>query len=171
MGRIIQINISGGGVPKRAVERAALGRLGLEGDAHNDNQNHGGPTRALCLYSMEQIQSLRAEGHPIAPGSIGENLTLSGLRLSDFAPGDRLSIGGSVLIEITGYANPCKNIAPYFVGGEIARVSQKVHPGWSRLYASVIQGGLLEVGQEVLRVFEATDRNGSGRRTQADPRG
>jgi len=42
-GRVLQVNVSGGGVPKRPVERAWVGRFGLEGDAHRENTVHGGP--------------------------------------------------------------------------------------------------------------------------------
>jgi len=42
-GRILQLSVSAGGVPKRAVAAARLTRLGLEGDAHRDAEHHGGP--------------------------------------------------------------------------------------------------------------------------------
>src|SRR6478609_10289214 len=108
-GRIMQINISPGGVPKLPVPRAALGPLGLDGDKHRDQRNHGGPTRALCLYAIEQIRALRAEGHPIVPGAIGENLTTEGIDIGALQPGDRLAIGDTILLEITSYAVPCDN--------------------------------------------------------------
>ncbi|MFN2109684.1 MAG: MOSC domain-containing protein, partial [Anaerolineae bacterium] len=76
---IFQINISHGGVPKLAVRSAEVTELGLVGDTHNNTKVHGGPTRALCLYSLERILALQAEGHPIFAGSTGENLTLAGL--------------------------------------------------------------------------------------------
>ena len=47
--RVARINTSPGGVPKRPVESARVGRLGLEGDAHTDRTVHGGPFRAVCL--------------------------------------------------------------------------------------------------------------------------
>ncbi len=53
-GRIFQLNVSSGGVPKRAVARAACGKLGLEGDSHDDVRSHGGPNRALCVYTLER---------------------------------------------------------------------------------------------------------------------
>ena len=37
---------------------------------------HGGPERALCLFSLERILELQAEGHPIFPGAAGENITI-----------------------------------------------------------------------------------------------
>ena len=148
-GRIVQINISPGGVPKLPVARAALGPLGLDGDQHRDRRNHGGPTRALCLYGIEQIRALQAEGHIIVPGAIGENLTTEGIDIGALRPGDRLQIGDDILIEITGYTTPCQNIAPWFVDERIARVSAKVNPGWSRVYARVLHGGVVYTGQPI----------------------
>ena len=56
-GRVAQVNVSPGGVPKRPVERAELGALGLDGDGHTFH-GHGGPQRALCLWSLERIEAL-----------------------------------------------------------------------------------------------------------------
>ena len=52
-------------------------------------------------------------------------------------------------MEVTSYTAPCKNIAGSFAGGGFKRISQKVHPGDSRLYARVLRPGHLAVGQPV----------------------
>lgn len=134
------INVSDGGVPKHAVGSAWIDVEGVEGDRQRDLRYHGGPNRAVALYSLELVRSLRLEGHPIAPGSIGENLTLSGLDWARMIPGARVHVG-DVLLELTAYAAPCKKIAGSFASEAFTRVSQKVHPGWSRLYARVLQPG------------------------------
>ena len=87
------IQISRGGVPKLAVERARVTTLGLEGDSQHDTVHHGGPERAVCLFSAEVIEKLRGEGHPIEAGKTGENLTVSGLNWAEVVPGDRLRVG------------------------------------------------------------------------------
>src|SRR5258708_21548018 len=89
-GRIVQISVSPGGVPKTAVAAARVTTLGLEGDAHRDREHHGGPERAVCLYAMEAIDKLRAEGHAIAPGAIGDNVTVQGLEWSAIMSAGRL---------------------------------------------------------------------------------
>ena len=66
-GVVLQISVSAGGVPKRAIDRGIVWEEGLEGDRQADLRAHGGPSRAVCLYSFEVIERLRAEGHPIAP--------------------------------------------------------------------------------------------------------
>ena len=73
---IFQINISKGGVPKLAIREAMITVQGVEGDGHRDLKNHGGPDRAVCLYSLERILALQDEGHPIYPGAVGENITV-----------------------------------------------------------------------------------------------
>jgi MOSC domain-containing protein YiiM len=151
--RIFQINRSDGGVPKLPTPSAMVTEQGLDGDRQRDKRNHGGPQRAICLYSLEQILALQAEGHPIYPGSTGENVTLSGVDLHTLAPGDRLALGDDVMIEITGYAHPCQNISGSFADGNSTRISQKLHPGESRLYARVYSGGELRPGLPV-RVLE-----------------
>ena len=148
-GRVVQINVSPGGVPKLPVATARVTPDGLEGDGHRDLEHHGGPERALCLFSLEQISALQAEGHPVTPGAIGENLTLEGIDWERVQPGAVLELGEEVRIEITRYTSPCFNIKPSFVGGDFARVSQKLHPGWSRVYAKVLQAGPIRQGDPV----------------------
>jgi MOSC domain-containing protein YiiM len=146
VGRLVQINVSPGGVPKLPVPHATVGPQGVEGDKQRDKRHHGGPTRAVCLFSIEQIRALQAEGHPIVPGAIGENLTTEGIDIGTLQPGDRLAIGDTILLEITSYAVPCTNLTPFFADGKFTRISNKVHPGSSRAYARVLHGGELEPG-------------------------
>ena len=154
-GRIFQLNVSNGGVPKHAVREAVLTPEGLEGDRQRNRRYHGGPERALCLFALERVLELQAEGHPIFPGSVGENLTVVGLDWSRLAPGARLGLGEEALVEISSYTPPCKTIAASFTGGESKRISQKVHPGHARLYARVLRPGHLAVGQKVTLLSES----------------
>ena len=150
MATITSINVNpAGGVPKHAVTHAELGIAGVVGDRQRDKRHHGGPERAVSLYSAERIATLQAEGHPIAPGTTGENLTISGLDWDTLAPGSRLRIGETVRIEITSYAVPCNNIADSFIEGKMTRMSQKLHPGWSRLYARILTPGVVHSGDQV----------------------
>jgi len=146
VGRIVQISISPGGVPKLPVAAARVTTEGVEGDAHRNRQHHGGPDRAVCLYSMEAIRALVAEGHVLAPGALGENVTVEGIDWSTVEPGTRLLLGSGVLLEVTRYTTPCFNIKAAFVGGEFGRVSQKRHPGWSRVYTRVLREGAIRTG-------------------------
>src|SRR3954466_4532242 len=148
-GRIFQLNRSRGGVPKLGVREAFLAETGLEGDMQSDLRFHGGPERALCLFPLELILELQVEGHPIFPGSVGENVTVSGLEWARITPGARLALGDEALIEIASYTSPCNTIAASFADGDFKRISQKVRPGDSRLYARVLRPGRLAVGHAV----------------------
>lgn len=147
--RIFQINASKGGVPKLPMYSAVIGELGITTDRHADMRHHGGPDRALCMYSIEQMLALQAEGHPIFPGAIGENIVTRGVDLSVLAPGDRLRLGEEVEIEITDYAPPCRTIRAAFLNEDFQRASQKTHPGWSRLYARILTPGAISVGDAI----------------------
>lgn len=158
-GRIVQISVSKGGVPKHPVEEARVTTLGVEGDAHRDLEHHGGPERAVCLYSMEAIRGLVAEGHSVRPGALGENVTVEGLDWARIEPGTHLLLGDRVLLQVTRYTAPCLNIKRAFRDGDFARASQKRHPGWSRVYTRVVVPGRLQRGDPVRAVdeFEAAD--------------
>ena len=148
-GRIHQINVSNGGVPKHPVPSADVRRTGMEGDAHAKRAIHGGPDRALSLFSLERIEQLAAEGHPIAPGSTGENVTLAGLDWDTLEPGVQLRLGAEVRVEITQYADPCRSVAGSFSDGRYSRISQAKHPGFSRLCGRVLQEGRIAWGDRV----------------------
>lgn len=152
-GQIFQLNSSDGGVPKLPVDEAEVTPTGLVGDRQAHTKIHGGPERAVCLFSLELIEELRREGHPITPGSVGENITIRGLDWAKLEPGSRLALGDEVVLEITSYTNPCNSIGDSFIKGNFRRIAQKKHPGYSRLYARVLSTGRLRTGQEV-RVLE-----------------
>jgi MOSC domain-containing protein YiiM len=148
LGRVVSINVSAGGVPKTPVDRCRVSVEGLHGDRQRHRKIHGGPLRAVCLYSADHIAALREEGHPIAAGSTGENLTIAGLDWAQLVPGVRLRVG-EVELELTAYANPCHQIAGSFRDADSTRIAQKLHPGWSRLYAKVVKEGAVAVSDPV----------------------
>lgn len=149
VGRVTGLHRSAGGVPKLPVPRAMVRTTGMEGDKQANRRFHGGPMRALCLYARERLAALAAEGHPVAPGVLGENVLIEGLDWSAIRPGVRLRIGEAE-VEVTGYAAPCEKIASAFVGGAFKRIGQKVNPGWSRVYVSIQREGMVAVGDVVV---------------------
>ena len=144
-----QINVSDGGVPKLPVLEAEVAERGLVGDRQRNRKVHGGPDRAVCLFSLELIERLQEEGHPLGPGSAGENLTLAGVEWDELTLGCQLSLGPDVRLEITAHCAPCEWNARWFLQGDYSRISQKKNPGWSRLYAKVLQGGIVRPGDPV----------------------
>jgi MOSC domain-containing protein YiiM len=144
-----QINVSDGGVPKRPVLEARVNEKGVEGDRQRNLKVHGGPDRAVCLFSFELLERLQDEGHPIDPGSSGENLTLAGLEWDLIRPGVVLSVGPEIRLQVMSYTVPCRHNAPWFRDGDYQRISQKKNPGWSRVYAKVLRDGVVRPGDEV----------------------
>lgn len=152
-GTVTSINVSEGGVPKLPIKQAHVTLAGMEGDAQGDLVHHGGPLQTLCLYSGDVIEALQAEGHPIAPGSAGENLTLSGVDWAAMAGGVELQIGNELVAELTVPAAPCSKNAQWFNDGRFDRIDHEKHPGWSRWYARVLKPGPVATGDTV-RVVE-----------------
>ena len=153
-GQIASINVSHpGGVPKRPIDRTVITTRGLVGDGQRTKEPvHGGPEKAVCLFGVEQIRRVNADGHHLYPGAIGENLTVSGLDLGGLASGDRLRIGDPAsgpIIQLSDPAAPCKNIAGSFEDWRIARVSHKVRPEDSRWYARVLREGPVVSGDPI----------------------
>lgn len=147
-GRLESINASRGGVPKAAMFEGLITERGLDGDHQRDLRYHGGPDRAIVLFSLDVIRALQREGHPVAAGSTGENLTVSGLEWADLVPGRLVQIG-EVQLEVTKYTSPCEKIAGSFLDCDFTRISQKRHAGWSRVSARVLAGGLVRMGDPV----------------------
>ncbi len=149
-GRVVQVSVSPrGGVPKLPVEQAEVGRNGLVGDAVRYTKIHGGPERAVCLFPLELIETLRAEGHPVFPGSVGENLTLAGLDWPRLRPGDVVAVGAAVRLQLTTRVEPCKTIRASFAGGEFKRIQPARVPGETRWYTRVLAGGTVRPGDAV----------------------
>src|SRR5687767_2690754 len=91
---LVQVNVSPGGMPKLPVLFARVTALGVDGDWQTNRKYHGGPDRAVCIYSEELYAWLNENGVVIGNGGVGENFTTRGLDLQELAPGDRLQIGG-----------------------------------------------------------------------------
>jgi MOSC domain-containing protein YiiM len=147
-GRVEAVNTSRGGVPKQTVFEALITTHGVDGDHQKDLAHHGGTERAVVLFSLEIIHALQREGHPIATGTVGENLTVSGLDWPTIVPGTHLTIG-DVELEITRYATPCNNIRGSFHDHDFLRIFQDRHPGWSRVCARVVRSGVVRPGDSI----------------------
>lgn len=154
-GILDRIGVSDGGVPKKSADSASIGARGLEDDTQKTRRHHGRPFQAVCLFSAEVISELRSEGHPITAGSVGENLTVSGIDWSGIRPGTRLVIGDNddnVVLEITSWAPPCTNILGSFSDGSFRHLDFDLHPGRARAYAWVLVPGDIQAG-DPLRIL------------------
>ena len=149
MGHIYQINSSKGGVPKTPIFEAEVKFDGIAGDKQKNKRYHGGPERAICLFSIDVINELRENGHPIYAGSTGENFTIVLENYHLLVPETKIKIGTEVVIQITSYAAPCKTIRASFKDELFTCISQKLFPGQSRLYARVIKEGIVKVEDSI----------------------
>ena len=136
-------------MPKIPVERAWVGSFGLEGDKHRENTVHGGPHQAVCLYGIEAIERLQSEGHPVEPGSVGENLTTTGIEWSLLPVGTRARIGATLELELASSTTPCKTQIRNFRDGHFSRISIDLHPSDSRMYARVLTEGEVKPGDTI----------------------
>lgn len=148
-GRLLQVNVSQGGVPKLPVPSARITSDGVEGDRQREDTVHGGPHRAVSILGMEAIRRVAAEGHPIAPGTTGENLTTEGFDVSGLPVGTRLAIGDDLVLELSAPTNPCRTIRHSFRDLRFGRLGVATHPNDSRMYARVISPGTVRAGDPI----------------------
>jgi MOSC domain-containing protein YiiM len=100
------------------------------------------------MYSSDLIEALRTEGHPIAAGSVGENLTIGGIDWSRMRGGLTITIG-DVVLRTSAPAAPCHKIGDCFTERHWNRIDHVERPGWARWYASVLHGGTVSPGDVV----------------------
>ncbi|HEX5228705.1 MAG TPA: MOSC domain-containing protein [Bryobacteraceae bacterium] len=105
-GVIVQVSISPGGVPNRAIEEAQVTERGIVGDGWRHPQFQGTRKRALLVMTAEGIDDVAAQGLPVYYGALGENLTTRGL--------DRLALrigqlfrAGEAVIRLTEVRPAC----------------------------------------------------------------
>lgn len=121
-------------MPKRPILAAHVAAGGVPGDWQKNRKYHGGPDRAVCLFSAELYDWLRTQGIDLPWGSVGENFTTQGIDYAKLTRGDRLRVGKCV-IEITDVREPCRSLAkwdprlPKLIVGRSGWVARVVEPG------------------------------------------
>ena len=142
-GTLLQVNTSPGGMPKLPVlTPIAVTKTGVTGDRQRNRKYHGGPDRAICLFSTELYDLLRDKGIDLPPGSVGENFTTQGIDLQRLSKGDLLRVGGCT-IQLTNIRVPCNQLKKWDEDLPELIVGQS---GW---VARVIEEGAVHAGDEV----------------------
>lgn len=122
-----------------------LADLGLAGDAHA-----GFMHRQVSLLAAESIEEMRAKGLTLAAGAFGENLVTQGIELKSLHIGDRIRVGGDVLLEVTQIGKECvSRCAIYYLAGDCIMPREGI-------FARVIAGGRVEAGDSI-EVWRKTD--------------
>ena len=148
-GTVANLFRADGGVPKTPVDEVSVGIRGIVGDGQAHRQHHGRPFQALSLFSVELVEELRREGHPIVPGGVGENITTRGLDWEALQPGVQVRIG-TVVAEVSCFADPCSQIAHNFIGRNFSRIDEHRITGSGRRYAWVLEPGEIRVGDAIV---------------------
>jgi MOSC domain-containing protein YiiM len=120
-------------------------RLGLEGDVVFDKKDHGGPDQAAYVYGAgDYVWWSKELGREIAPGTFGENLTISELESAGFNIGDHLHIG-EVTLQVTAPRIPCRTFAARMDDPQwVKKFRHAERPG---LYCRVIKEGVIKTGE------------------------
>ena len=122
-------------------------RLGLGGDVIVSKKHHGGPDQAVYVYGEADYAWWSKElGMDIAPGTFGENLTISELESPRFNVGDYLHIA-EVTLQVTAPRIPCGTFATRMNNPQwVKRFRQAERPG---LYCRVLREGFVKAGDQV----------------------
>lgn len=142
------------GIGKRAVDGPVqAGALGLAGDEQADLSVHGGPSKAVYAYPAEHYafwQTVRAQARAadwdaaLAPGAMGENLTLSGLLESQVWIGDSLQFANCRLV-VSEPRFPCFKFNAVMGFNQASKLMAA--NGWCGFYLAVVEPGPLQAGE------------------------
>lgn len=141
------------GIDKRPVDHPVMvGRLGLAGDTICDTRNHGGVDQAVYAYASEDTEWWQQEladelSFELGPGSLGENLTLRGVDVTNAVIGERWQVGGAVL-QVAVPRIPCSTFASYWNVDRL--VKRFTRSGRVGAYLRVLAEGEVAAGDEVV---------------------
>ena len=122
-------------------------KLGLQGDVIASKKHHGGPDQAVYVYGEADYEWWSEElGREIAPGTFGENLTVSHLASARLNVGDLLHLR-EVTLQVTAPRIPCGTFAARMADPQwVKRFRLAERPG---LYCRVLKEGFVRAGETV----------------------
>lgn len=139
-GIVISINISHKkGLKKTPVKEAIVNERGIVGDAHAGEWH-----RQISLLAEESIEKMRELGLKIGYGDFAENITTKNIDLSKLRIGQKIRVGKEVILEITQIGKKCHDEC------EIKRLIGKCVMPKEGVFAKVISGGKIKVGDEII---------------------
>lgn len=139
------------GICKQAVEGpVAVNKLGLDGDEQADLTVHGGLSKAVYAYPAEHYPFWREQrlilglSTDLPYGTLGENLTLTGLLEQALCVGDMLCFPNCTL-RVTQPREPCYKFNA--VMGDSKAAKKMVQSGFCGFYLAVESPGSIMAGQ------------------------
>ena len=124
-----------------------LGVSGLKGDNQANKKYHGGPEKAVLVYSADHYPKWKVElGKELPFGGFAENLTVDGMVEASVYIGDIYQVGG-VRLQVTQARVPCSKISRRWgIPDLLERVLETRRFGW---YCRVLQEEQVEAGLPV----------------------
>lgn len=124
-----------------------LSSLGLQNDVIVSKKHHGGPDQAIYVYGAADYTWWSKElGRELAPGTFGDNLTVSELESAPFNIGDYIHMG-AVTLQVTAPRIPCATFAARMEDPEwVKKFRRAERPG---LYCRVIKESFVKAGDSV----------------------
>lgn len=155
--RVDRLQPDSGSVGVTAIDKRPLDGpvpvkpLGVWGDVQASRKHHGGPDKALYVFSDEDAAHFSALlGYEVTPGLFGENLRTSGLDVTGAVIGERWGIGESLVVEVTMPRTPCATFARRLREPRwVKRFQDEGRPG---AYLKVVKSGPAAAGDD-LRVL------------------
>ncbi len=154
------ISTPGVRVAKQPLPVAFIGEHGLEGDRHAREHRRLRDGRLVrnerqwSAVASDEVAELCAElGVPLfAPGALGENLRLGGVRLAEVADGAVLELPSGARLRVAFQNDPCVNAAAALAatyGGDVARYFVQKAMGRRGIVGDVLTPGLVRAGDAV----------------------
>lgn len=128
---------------------------GLVGDEIGDVRHHGGDVQAVYAYAREELDTF-AEilERDLDNGAFGENLTTSGLVVSDAVIGERWQVGETVVLQVSAPRIPCGTFRAHI--GKRGWLKTFTETALSGAYLSVVTPGTVQ-GGDVVTVVHRPD--------------
>lgn len=125
---------------------------GIIGDAHAGDWH-----RQVSFLAMESIDKAKAQGVDVSFGSYAENIATSGIDWPLVPVGTRLTLGETVVVEITQIGKEChRKCAIYHQAGDCIMPKEGV-------FGRVINSGTIHVGDPIHFLSSQKETDGTGK--------
>lgn len=143
-------------IAKLEVKEAFLKKEGFIDDDVANHKYHGGPDRAVCVYSFEHYSKWEQEfGKVFSPPAVGENLCVKGMLEQDIFIGDTFTIGEAI-VQVSQGRIPCAKISKF--NREDSLLRRIVETGYTGYFFRVIKEGVIEQNCEITLLERTQDK-------------